>query len=143
MTWRDPSDARIFEQSTADIFDAICTCVHQVMRSAGVKKEDVKGLGIDATCSLAVVDTQGEPVCVSRGADRCGRPGQRNIVLWADHRAEEEAALINKSGSVVLDYVGGAISVSGINHVSGSYLSSVSAGNGDSEDTVAQEAYAC
>jgi len=111
-TWRDSSDAGIFEQSTANIFDAICACVHHVMKEAGVKKEDIKGLGIDATCSLAVVDTQGEPVCVSRGDELCGKPGERNIVLWADHRAEEEASLINQSGSVVLDYVGGAMSVS-------------------------------
>jgi ribulose kinase len=111
------------------------------MRDAGVKKEDVKGLGIDATCSLAVVDTQGEPVCVTRG-DLCGKPGERNVVLWADHRAEEDAALINKSGSAVLDYVGGAMSV-GVN-IPELELHSPSqpAGNGDPKDTLAQEAYA-
>jgi ribulose kinase len=141
-TWRDSSDARIFEQSTADIFDAICTCVHRVMKDAGVKKEDVKGLGIDATCSLAVVDTHGEPVCVTRGEDLCGKPGERNVVLWADHRAEEDAALINKSESVVLDYVGGAMSV-GVT-IPGLELRSSSqpAGNGGPKDTLAQEAYA-
>lgn len=112
QTWRDPADARIFEQSTNDIFDAICACVSQVLKEAGVNKEDVKGLGIDATCSLAVVDAQGNPVCVTRGQDQCGKEGERNIILWADHRAEEEATLINNSGSVVLDYVGGAMSVS-------------------------------
>jgi ribulose kinase len=69
------------------------------------------GLGFDATCSLAVTDLEGEPVVVTKG-DQLGQHGDRNIVLWADHRAEEEAELINKSGSVVLDFVGGTMSVS-------------------------------
>jgi hypothetical protein len=81
------------------------------MKESGINKEDVKGIGFDATCSLAVVNCQGEPICVSSGKDKCGQPGERNIVLWADHRAEEEARLINESGSLVLDYVGGAMSV--------------------------------
>lgn len=110
-TWRDPADARIFEQSTADIFGAICRCVHAVMKESGINKEDVKGIGFDATCSLAVVNDQGEPICVSSGKDKCGQLGERNIVLWADHRAEEEANLINESGSLVLEYVGGAMSL--------------------------------
>jgi ribulose kinase len=81
------------------------------MKDSSINKEDVKGIGFDATCSLAVVNIQGEPICVSSGKDNCGQLGERNIVLWADHRAEEEARLINESGSLVLDYVGGAMSV--------------------------------
>jgi ribulose kinase len=111
-TWRDISDARIFEQSTTDIFDAICRCVQDVLRESGANKGDVKGIGFDATCSLAVIDTNGNPVCVSKGKGVCGEIGERNIVLWADHRAEDEARTINESGSVVLDYVGGSMSVS-------------------------------
>ena len=38
--------------------------------------------------------------------------GDRNVILWADHRAEEEAALINKTGEGVLGFVGGVMSVS-------------------------------
>lgn len=83
-----------------------------VLSESKVKKEDIKGIGLDATCSLAVVDMQGNPVCISKGQGICGELGERNIVLWADHRAEEEAKLINQSGSVVLDYVGGSMSVS-------------------------------
>lgn len=41
-----------------------------------------------------------------------GSLGERNIILWADHRAEKEADEINGTGSVVLDYVGGKMSVS-------------------------------
>lgn len=112
ITWRDPNDARIFEQSTADIWNAISHCIHTVLADSGVKKQSVKGIGIDATCSLAVVDENGDSISITRGSGVCGELGQRNVVLWADHRAEEEAALINSSGSIVLDYVGGAMSVS-------------------------------
>ena len=37
--------------------------------------------------------------------------GERNIVLWADHRAEEEAAEINATGNMVLNYVGKTMSL--------------------------------
>ena len=71
----------------------------------------VKGIGFDATCSLAVTDFQGNPVTVTKGSE-LGKVGDRNVILWADHRAEKEAALINSTGSVVLNYVGGVMSVS-------------------------------
>ena len=71
---------------------------------------EVKGIGFDATCSLAVADQNGEPVVVTKG-DKLGQNGDRNIILWADHRAEQEAELINSTGSTVLDYVGGTMSV--------------------------------
>ena len=35
----------------------------------------------------------------------------RDIILWADHRAVEEARLINSTGSMVLKYVGGTMSL--------------------------------
>ena len=80
------------------------------LAEARVPPEHIKGIGFDATCSLAVTDTEGNPVVVTAG-DSLGSIGERNVILWADHRAEEEADLINKSGSKVLDYVGGTMSV--------------------------------
>ncbi|KZO94845.1 Pentulose kinase [Calocera viscosa TUFC12733] len=109
-TWRDSRDARIFEQSTSDIWAAICRCCHEVLKSSGVAPEEVKGVGVDATCSLAVTDENGSPVCVTGGKE-CGGGGERNIILWADHRAEDEAGLINRTGSKVLEYVGGTMSL--------------------------------
>lgn len=109
-TWRDDQDHRIFEQSTTDIWSAISQTIKACLADAKVAPELVKGLGFDATCSLAVTDLEGEPVIVTKGED-LGLHGERNIILWADHRAEKEADLINETGSVVLDYVGGRMSV--------------------------------
>jgi ribulose kinase len=109
-TWRDPTDHHIFEQSTADIWKSICNAVREVMMRSGVSPKHVKGIGFDATCSLAVTSWEGEPIVITRGP-QLGELGERNIILWADHRAEKEADFINATGSSVLDYVGGAISV--------------------------------
>jgi ribulose kinase len=109
-TWRDESDPRIFEQSTEDIWKAIAECTRALLSETGVTNESVKGIGIDATCSLAVTDFEGNPVRVTNDK-ACGEYGERNIILWADHRAENEANAINATGSVVLDYVGGSMSV--------------------------------
>ncbi|KAF9242914.1 hypothetical protein BU15DRAFT_60201 [Melanogaster broomeanus] len=110
-TWRDENDHRIFEQSTTDIWSKICLAVKNVLSKSGVDKTAVKGLGFDATCSLAVTDFHGNPVIVTKGKDTGSTGGERNIILWADHRAEKEAELINSTGSIVLNYVGGTMSL--------------------------------
>ena len=110
ITYRDPNDHRIFEQSTSNIWSSICAAVRDCLSSSETQPSAVKGLGFDATCSLAVSDFQGEPVVVTRG-EQLGQYGDRNVILWADHRSEKEAELINSIGSVVLDYVGGVMSV--------------------------------
>lgn len=55
----------IYEQSTEDIWGAICDCTTRVMNESGISKENIKGIGFDATCSLAVLnrDTH-EPMSV-------------------------------------------------------------------------------
>ncbi|KAL4075625.1 FGGY family of carbohydrate kinase [Scleroderma yunnanense] len=110
LTWRDPHDHRIFEQSTTDIWTKTCVAVRKVLEESMIDPTAVKGIGFDATCSLAVTDFQGNPVVVTKGND-IGKIGDRNIILWADHRAEEEADLINSTGSIILDYVGGTMSL--------------------------------
>ena len=110
-TWRDAHDHRIFEQSTKDIWSAVASTVKVCLRESGVKPEDVKGLGFDSTCSLCVTDVDGKPIVVTKG-ELLGEYGERNVILWLDHRAEKEADFINSTGSTVLDYVGGKISVS-------------------------------
>ncbi|PWN48723.1 Pentulose kinase [Violaceomyces palustris] len=108
-TYRLESDSHIFEQSTLNIWSSICSAVKDVVAEAKVAPEQVRGIGFDATCSLAVVDRQGRPISVTPGGGFV--PGERNIILWADHRAEEEAKLINGTGHMVLDYVGKTMSL--------------------------------
>ena len=71
----------------------------------GVDPKSIKGIGFGATCSLVVVDTHGNPVTVSPSHDP-----ERNIILWQDHRAIQEANEINELGHPLLKYVGGVIS---------------------------------
>jgi ribulose kinase len=117
QTHRSPSDHRIFEQSTADIWGALAQCSKKVLADSGVDPKQVKGVGFDATCSLAVTDRGGRPVSVSRSQGEAeddanlGSEGEWNVILWADHRAEEEADAINASGEGVLNFVGGTMSV--------------------------------
>jgi ribulose kinase len=110
QTYRDPQDHRIFEQSTTDIWGCISEAVKSCLREGSIHPTSVKGLGFDATCSLAVTDMQGNPVVVTKGS-QLGQLGDRNIILWADHRAEKEAAIINSTGANALNYVGGTMSV--------------------------------
>ncbi|KAJ7162642.1 FGGY family of carbohydrate kinase [Mycena crocata] len=109
-TYRDPDDHRIFEQSTTNIWASIASAIKTCLADSKLPPSAVKGLGFDATCSLAVADFDGKPVQVTKGVG-LGALGERNIILWADHRAEKQAELINRTGSVVLDYVGGTMSL--------------------------------
>lgn len=93
------------EQSTEDIWRAVCECVREVLDVAAVKPSAVIGISFDATCSLAALDEADRPVTVSPS----GEDG-RNVIVWMDHRAIEQAARINADGHEVLKYVGGKIS---------------------------------
>lgn len=143
-TYRLEGDSRVFEQSTKDIWAQITSAVHDVLAESGVDKSDVKGIGFDATCSLAVTDSEGKATSVTPGSTF--EPGERNVILWADHRAEEEAKLINSTGSMVLNYVGKTMSVSGPPAAvwAGACTQSPHppAGDGDSQGALAQEAHA-
>ncbi|MCE7029788.1 FGGY-family carbohydrate kinase [Jiella avicenniae] len=101
--WRE--EPNVFEQSSEDIWQAICESVREAVAKAGVKREDVKGLGFDATCSLVVLDEGGHPLTVSPSGDET-----RNVVVWMDHRALDQTARINETRHPVLRYVGGSIS---------------------------------
>lgn len=93
------------EQSSADIWAAVCRSVGGALAAAGAGPEDVAGVGFDATCSLVVLDRDGGPVSVSTtGEDRW------DVVVWLDHRAVAEAEACTASGHRVLDYVGGVMS---------------------------------
>ncbi|XP_072963171.1 uncharacterized protein [Typha angustifolia] len=93
------------EQSSTDIWHAICAAVKAACSLANVAPEEVVGLGFAATCSLVAVDADGSPVSVSWSSD-----ARRNIIVWMDHRAVDQAERINSRNSPVLQYCGGGVS---------------------------------
>ena len=95
----------IVEQSSDNVWQAVCDSVRQAMADAGVAADAVAGIGFDATCSLVVLGEGGVPLPVGPSEQP-----ERNIVVWMDHRAVEQAERINASGHEVLRYVGGRIS---------------------------------
>lgn len=101
--WKPQAD--FVEQSSDDIWDQCCLVVRRAMEQASVGSENIAGLGFDATCSLVVLDEEGEPVSVSPTAERA-----RNVIVWMDHRAVEQADRINAGNHEVLRFVGGTIS---------------------------------
>ncbi|KAH8918811.1 Pentulose kinase [Atractiella rhizophila] len=117
-TWRDEKDHNIFEQSTDEIWERISKACKEVMRTSKIPPENIKGIGFDATCSLAVCKLEcGSPVSVTPGSwgsssSQSEASGYtRNIILWADHRASEEAAIINGTKHPILKFVGGTVSI--------------------------------
>ncbi|MET4801142.1 FGGY-family carbohydrate kinase [Bradyrhizobium sp. LB11.1] len=101
--WREAGD--IAEQSSEDIWRAVCRSVRGALGKAGVAAETIAGIGFDATCSLVVLGSGGAPLPVGPSGDPA-----RNIIVWMDHRAADQARRINRTGEKVLEYVGGAIS---------------------------------
>lgn len=101
--WREAGG--IVEQSSNDIWRAVCASVREAVTKAGVAPQDITGIGYDATCSLVVLGEGGRPLAVGPSGD-----SERNIIVWMDHRATGQASRINATGADVLRYVGGTIS---------------------------------
>lgn len=101
--FREPGS--IVEQSSTEIWNAVCVIIREVVASAGVDPGQVVGLGFDATCSLVVLGDGGRPLAVGPSEET-----ERDIIVWMDHRAVKQAERINVMGHDVLRYVGGRIS---------------------------------
>ena len=101
--WREAGD--VVEQSSEDIWQAVCDSVRRAVAEAGIDPSSVAGIGYDATCSLVVLGEGGRPLSVSPSGDPA-----RNIIVWMDHRAMDQTRRINQTGERALDYVGGSIS---------------------------------
>ncbi len=99
--------ANFVEQSSEDIWAAICDCSKKLLKQAGIEADQIKGIGFDATCSLVLIDKEGQPVTVDPDGD-----DQKNVIVWMDHRALEETDAINQKSDEhsVFEYVGGKIS---------------------------------
>jgi len=103
-------DAEVAEQSSDDIWRAVGAAVRQAVAHAAVAPSQIHGIGYAATCSLVVLDKQDRPLSVSPEGDNA-----RNIIVWMDHRAIEEAEQINRGSGErgrgePLTFVGGALS---------------------------------
>ncbi|TYL46972.1 FGGY-family carbohydrate kinase [Marinomonas sp. IMCC 4694] len=103
ITYQD-SDAR-YEQSSDNIWQAVCACVKSVVAASNLPVDAIVGLSFDATCSLVVLGDNQRPLPV-------GEHGiaDRNVIVWMDQRATEQARLINDLEHPVLHYVGNRIS---------------------------------
>lgn len=101
--YRDGPD--IAEQSSTDIWQAVCTSVRDAMAQVELTPSDIAGIGFDATCSLVVLGPGGTPLPVGPHGDT-----DRDVIVWMDHRAICQAERINATGHPVLAYVGGTIS---------------------------------
>jgi D-ribulokinase len=102
-TFREAGE--MVEQSSNDIWRAVCASVREAIAKSGVAAGSVAGIGFDATCSLVVLGDSGQPLPVGHSGD-----DERNIIVWMDHRATGQARRINRTGMNVLNYVGGSIS---------------------------------
>lgn len=101
--WREAGD--IVEQSSNDIWRAVRRCVRDAVAAAEIAPSSVAGIGFDATCSLVALGQNGAPIAVGPSGDP-----ERNIIVWMDHRAMDQARRINGAAEPALRYVGGAIS---------------------------------
>lgn len=87
----------VVEQSSRDIWGAICQAVREAVAASGRPASAAAGIGFDATCSLVVVGADGAPLAVGPTEDP-----DRNIIVWMDHRAIGQAERINALGHDVL-----------------------------------------
>ena len=94
-----------YEQSSSDIWQSVCYSVRAAVEHAQVAPESIIGLSFDATCSLVALDQDGQPLAVGEHQDH-----DRNVIVWMDQRAVQQAHFINETKHSVLDYVGGTIS---------------------------------
>lgn len=72
--WNESPDH--FEQSSDNIWQAVISCVTQVMQKSKLAPSQIEGVGFDATCSLVVLDKQEQPLSVS--PTKAGTPGDND-----------------------------------------------------------------
>jgi len=103
-------ETEYYEQSTTDIWQAICTSIRKALAQHSIDPATIKGIGFDATCSLSVFSTDTDESVPVTGLDFKDDGNARNVVLWLDHRPVEETKKINATKHNLLRYVGGQMS---------------------------------
>ncbi len=93
------------EHDSRDIWAAVCAAVRGARERAGVAAAEIAGISFDATCSLVVLDRQGDQLSASVTGEK-----RWDTIVWLDHRAIAEADECTRSGHAVLDYIGGVMS---------------------------------
>ena len=79
-----PGPERV-EQSSAEIWQQVCHAVKEAVSSSGVRIEEIRALGFDATCSLVALDEQGRGLAANHRTitSSCGwiivRRRRRNV----------------------------------------------------------------
>ena len=77
-------------QHPADYLEALCFVIPAVVKEAGVRADEVVGLGVDFTCcTLIPVDGEGTPLCFLPAFEKTPLS---YALLWKHHAAHEYAA---------------------------------------------------
>ncbi|MBR9904970.1 MAG: ribulokinase [Gammaproteobacteria bacterium] len=92
------------EQSSTDIWRAVCSATRRAREAAGVAPDSITSMSVSATCSLVLLDQQGQPLELSPGDEVW------NIIVWMDHRATAEAAECTATHAAPLANLGGVMS---------------------------------
>lgn len=92
------------EQSSTDIWHAVCRATQRARDAAGVAPDAVTSMSVSATCSLVLLDQQDKPLGLSPGDEAW------NIIVWMDHRATAEATECTATNAAPLANLGGVMS---------------------------------
>ena len=84
--------------------------MHKILADSKIDPSSIRGIGFDATCSLAVLTHDTDAPVPVTGPDFANDGNDRNVILWLDHRPLAETEAINKTGHNLLRYVGGTMS---------------------------------
>ena len=64
----------MYDQSSQDIWQSCCQAIKTAVSSSKIPKNQVKGIGFDATCSLVILDQEGKPIGPT--------DTDKNVIMW-------------------------------------------------------------
>ncbi|WP_257296987.1 FGGY-family carbohydrate kinase [Endozoicomonas sp. YOMI1] len=99
LIWKTAST---MEFCSENIWEALVTSVNRLVSEHPLNQEDIKGIGIDTTYSLVLLDQQMQPVHLP-GSNRADTFG------WMDSRASQQAAVITREYPGLFGYAGSGI----------------------------------